>query len=150
MQRNRIMNRSTAMEDTTESLFKALPRETPPSYLCERILQSVAQAHTRQRQVRLVVSSFCGASSLVALAFAVPALLSAASVTGFSSFASLLLSDNDVMISHFSSFALSLLEALPGVEVTVTLFLLAVFLVSLQNFVRSVGSSEFHFRKPAH
>jgi hypothetical protein len=142
------------MEDTFESLLQVLPRETPPSYLCERILSVVALEHTRQRRVRLVVSSFSGASSLVALAFAVPALIHAASVTGFNSYASLFMTDSDVMTSHFSTFALSIMEALPGFEVTVTLFLLAVFLVSLQNFVRNLRKFEGqlweHTPTPAH
>jgi hypothetical protein len=71
---------------------------------------------------------------------ALPALIRAATASGFSTFASLFISDSDLVTSHLGTFGLTLLEALPGVEVTLTLFLLSVFLVSLQNFVRSIAN----------
>ncbi|MBA3789316.1 hypothetical protein H0X32_02895 [Patescibacteria group bacterium] len=134
------------MEANYERLFKVLPPETPPTYLCERILRVVEQERTRQRQVRFVISSFSGASSFVGLVLAIPVLMHAASLRGFSSFASLLVSDGDLLSSHLSSFALPLAEALPGVEVTFTLFLLAVFLASLKSFVWNIGSVHFFKR----
>ncbi|MDR3546736.1 MAG: hypothetical protein P4M11_00420 [Candidatus Pacebacteria bacterium] len=136
-----MMTRITAMGSNYKQLFQALPEESVPSYLCERILGAVQKEHARQQRVRLVISSLAGTGSLVGLVFAIPALIRAASVTGFSSFASLLVSDGDFITSHFGSFIYPLLEALPGFEVTVTLFLLAVFLVSLRNFVRGISTT---------
>jgi hypothetical protein len=138
------------MGSNYKQLFQALPQEPVPTYLCERILGAVQQEHTRIQRVRLVISSLAGTGSLVGLVFAIPALIRAASVTGFSSFASLLVSDSDLFTSHHGAFVYPLLEALPGFEVTVTLFLLAVFLVSLRNFVRGIstiplfGTSSMH------
>ena len=129
------------MGSNYKELFQALPQEPVPAYLCERILGAVQMEHARVQRVRLVISSLAGTSSLMGLVFAIPALIRAASVTGFSSFASLLVSDNDLISSHLGAFAYPLLEVLPGFEVTVTLFLLAVFLVSLRNFVRGMGTA---------
>jgi hypothetical protein len=123
-----------------EQLLKVLPQEIMPAYLCERICEAILHERARHERTRLVFSSLTGISSLVGLMLALPALVSAASASGFSTFASLFISDQDLILSHFSSFGLTLLEALPGFEVTVTLFLLAVFLVSLQNFVRGITS----------
>lgn len=139
------MLRIESMGNNYDRLFQALPRETVPEYLCERIYRAVLRERERYERARLVISSLFGASSLVGLVFAFPALLNAAATSGFSTFASLLISDNDLLVSHFSTFAYSLLEALPGFEVTITLFLVAVFLVSLQNFV--LGLSDFRSHK---
>lgn len=138
------------MGSNYERLFQALPQETVPEHLCERIQQAVLRERGRYERTRLVVSSLFGASSIAGLAFALPALMNAAATSGFGAFASLLISDNDLIVSHFSAFALSLLEALPGFEVTVTLFLFAVFLVSLQNFILGLSDFSAHRRQIAY
>ena len=125
-----------------ERLFQVLPQESIPTYLCERICGAILRERERNsilwERTRLITSSLSGISSLVGLMFALPALMTASSTTGFSTFAGLFVSDSDLLFSHFSTFGLSLLEALPGFEVTITLLLLAVLLVSVQNFVRSL------------
>jgi hypothetical protein len=127
-----------------EQLLRAVPQEPLPAYLCERICEAILRERERRFQLwersQLVISSLTGISSLAGLMFALPALVNAATVTGFSTFASLFISDSDLLVSHFNTFFLSLLEAVPGFEVTVTLFLLAVFLVSLRNFVMTLVS----------
>ena len=131
------------MGSNYERLFKVLEQNSMPTYLCERICDAILlerdqrilfRSNFRER-TRLIVSSLTGASSFVGLVFALPALVKAASDTGFSTFASLFMSDGDVLANHLSSFGVSLLETLPGPETTLTLFLVAIFLVSLQNFI---------------
>jgi hypothetical protein len=125
-----------------EQFFKIVPSKTPPQYLCERILLAVERERVRQARTRLAVSSLSGMSSLVGLVFALPALFRAADTTGFSTYAPLLISDSDMITTHFSTFVSPLLETLPGFEVTITLFLLAVLLVSFKNMVQ--GSLQAH------
>jgi hypothetical protein len=52
-----------------------------------------------------------------------------------------MVSDSDLVTSHFSTFGMSLLEALPGFEVTITLLLVAILLVSLRTVVQSFISA---------
>ncbi len=122
-----------------EQLFEVLPQDSLPSYLCERICTAIqrerAQRSLYRERTRLMVSSLTGISSLAGLMFALPALMHAAMLDNFPTIASLFISDGDLVADHFSTFMLSLIEAIPGFEVTVTLFLLAVFLVSLQNLM---------------
>lgn len=143
MQRNPASLRIENMGSDYERLFKLIPQDSMPAYLCERICESILRERDRNSilwdRARLIISSLTGASSLAGLAFALPALMAASAANGFSTFAGLFISDSDVLVSHFSTFGMSLLETLPGFEVTVTLFLVAVFLVSLQNFVRSLS-----------
>ncbi len=131
------------MGSNYERLFKVLPQDSMPTYLCERICDAILQERDHRilsrsnfrERTRLILSSLTGASSLVGLVFALPALVSAASATGFATFAGLFMSDGDVLASHLGSFGTSLLETVPGPETMLTLFLVAVFLVSLQNFI---------------
>jgi hypothetical protein len=125
-----------------EQFFKIVPDNTSPEYLCERILMAIERERVRQGRARLAISSLSGISSLVGLVFALPALFRAADTTGFSSYAPLMISDSDIFVSHFSTFAASLLETLPGFEVTLTLVLFAVLLVSFKNIVQ--GSLQAH------
>ncbi len=147
LHRNACVQRIEDMGNNYQRLFQVIPQETVPDYLCERIVGAVLRERERYERSRLVISSLFGASSLVGLVFALPALMAAAATSWFSTFASLLISDNDLIVSHFNSFALSLLEALPGFEVTITLLLLAVFLVSFQNFVLGLSDITAHARR---
>ena len=130
------------MGSNYERLFKVLQQNSMPTYLCERICDAILQERDRNsilwERRRLILSSLTGASSFVGLVFALPALVNAATQTGFATFAGLFMSDGDVLVSHFGSFGTSLLETLPGPETMITLFLVAVFLVSLQNFIRGL------------
>ena len=144
MQRNPTSSRIDHMGSNYENLFQVLPQEIAPAHLCERIEQAVLRERERHERTRLVVSSLTLTSSILGLVFALPALMHAANTSGFNTFASLMITDGDLVTTHFSMFGLSLLEALPGLETTVTLFLLSVFLVSLKNFVQSIFYTSFH------
>jgi len=132
------------MGTSYEQLFKVLPQESMPAYLCERICGAILRERERHERTRLVFSSLTGIASLAGLILSLPALVSASSASGFSTFASLFISDSDLVSAHLSTFGLTLLEALPGFEVSVTLLLLSIFLVSLQNFVRGLTSGGLH------
>jgi hypothetical protein len=131
------------MGSNHEQLFEVLPQNSLPGYLCERICLAIQRERDKrilfEERSRLIVSSLTGTSSLVGLCVALPALLRAAAENNFTTIASLFISDSDLIASHFSTFMLSLIEAIPGFEVMATLFLLAVFLVSLQNFIFVLG-----------
>jgi hypothetical protein len=139
MQRTPPQQRIEHMGRKIEQLFEVLPQDSLPSYLCERICLAIQREREKRslyrERARLMISSLTTAGSFVGLAFALPALMRAAEARNFSTIAGLFVSDSDVLTSHFSTFVLSLIEATPGFEVMVTLFLLAVFLVSLQNFI---------------
>jgi hypothetical protein len=153
MQRNLAILRIHTMGTSYERFFQVLTRDSQPAYLCERICEAISRERERvslqRERTRLIVSSLTSISSLTGLMFALPALMHAAAVSGFSTFASLFITDNDLLVSHFGTFGMSLIEALPGFEVTITLFLLSVFLVSLQNFVTSLAGSHITFKHAA-
>ncbi len=145
MQQNKLFARIRDMGTNFDRLFQALPQESQPNYLCERIYLAILSERERNSRMweraRIIISSLSSISSLVGLMFALPALIQAATESGFSTFASLFITDSDLVVNHFNSFGLSLLEALPGFEITLTLFLVAVFLVSLQTIARGLSSN---------
>lgn len=136
-----------------ERLFQVITHEPMPTYLCERICEAIVRERERSalfwERSRLITSSLSGISSLVGLMFALPALLHALITTGFSALAGLFITDSDVLAQHISTFGLSLVEALPGFEVTLTLFLVAVLLVSVQNFAKSLNIQRLFFTHTA-
>ncbi len=131
------------MGSESSQRLPAFSHEECPSYLCEQICTALRAERARSARVGLISSSLAGISSILGLMFALPALVSAASQTGFTSFAALTVSDYDLVAKHFASFGLSLLEALPSFEVAVTLFFTAVFVVSLRSFVQSTITARF-------
>ncbi len=135
------------MGSNYEQLFHILTPEAPPAYLCERILVAVGHERVRRGRTQLFISSLTGISSLAGLMFALPGLLRAADATGFSSYLPLMISDSDVISSQAGTFFSTLLAALPGFEVTLTLFLLSVFLVSVKSIVQNSVQAHLSIRQ---
>ncbi|MFZ1987565.1 MAG: hypothetical protein WAV21_00825 [Minisyncoccia bacterium] len=125
------------MGSSHERLFGVLPNITAPAYLCERVLDAVARKRMRQVRIQLVLSSLSGMASFTGVIFAGRALMTALSQSGFTSYTSLLFSDGGAVMSYGQTFALSLLESLPGPEVAITLALVAILIQSLRVLATS-------------
>lgn len=126
------------MGSTNKYIYSTISRTSVPAHLCEQICQTIARERVRRERTRLIVSSLCGTSSLAGLVFALPALLQAASTSGFVTYSQLLISDTDLAVTNIRTFIVPVLEALPGIEVLLTLFLIAVFLVSFRTIASSL------------
>lgn len=120
-----------------ERLFGALPGRDAPAYLCERVLGAVSRERVRILRMRLVFSSCAALASLIGVVSAASMLVSAMAASGFSAYASLFISDGSLVPAFGSSFLLSLAESLPGPEVALALFLIAVLIQSLRVLARS-------------
>ncbi|HVX90388.1 MAG TPA: hypothetical protein VHC20_02000 [Candidatus Paceibacterota bacterium] len=120
-----------------EWLFGALPQNSAPAYLCERVFGAMTRERIRILRMRLVFSSCTGVLSLGGFIVAGKALVAAMSASGFLTYASLALTDSSAVLGSSHSFLLSLLESLPGPEVVFSLALLAVFIQSLRVLVVS-------------
>ena len=73
--------------------------------------------------------------SAIAIPFAVSALSSSASASGFTTLVSLIASDSEVVLEYWQEFGYSLLETLPVLMFVVLLGLSIIFLFSLE-FIR--------------
>jgi len=127
-----------ARPDRYSTLFAALPQETMPADLPVRIRAGITAARlraARQRARSAIVLSGVSALSLGGFAYALTTLASAARLSGFTSYASLAFSDQNIVAANLSSFVFTLLESLPGFETMLALALLSVFLVSLASAV---------------
>lgn len=110
-----------------------------PEGLYGRVVEAVGRARTRAARIRLAISSFFIASSTVGSFLAIKATIRAASASGFTSFASLALTDTSIIARHAQEFLLSLIETMPSIEVVLTLLGISVFLVSIRSFVRALA-----------
>lgn len=113
-------------------------REELPAGLSLRVQAALSAARIRQARMRHTLSLLSSGVSVISFAslfVSLKAFATAATASGFTAYASLLVSDSSVVSSHFMSFAEALAEALPSVETTITLALVSVFLVSLRSAV---------------
>lgn len=120
-----------------ERLFGALPKNSAPAYLCERVFGAIHRERVRILRTRLVFSSCTLLVSLAGTVAAVRALFTAMSASGFTSYASLAISDSSVVFGSGQSFLLSLLESLPAPEVMFSLALIAILIQSIRVLVAS-------------
>ncbi len=118
-------------------LFGVLPQTNAPAYLCERVSGAVSRERIRLARIRLVFSSGTTLVSLFGVVFAGRALITAMTMSGFSSYASLAVTDSGTVFANGQSFLFTLLESLPGPEVMLMLALLAVLIQSLRIMVAS-------------
>ena len=109
--------------------------EGMPEGLYEKTLLALGRARTRAARIRLALSGIFIASSTAGFAFAIQATVRVAAASGFTSFASLALSDTSIIARHAQEFLLSLAETLPGVQLAAALFTLSVLLVSVRAFI---------------
>src|SRR5262249_29998247 len=91
----------------------------------------------------LVFSSCAVAASFAGAILAVRALVEALASSGFTAYASLIVSDHDVVFASGNTFLATLLESLPGPEVVIALAVLAVLIQSLRVFVGSLVDRSF-------
>jgi hypothetical protein len=120
-----------------ERLFGALPACDAPSYLCERVIGAVLRERVRILRTRLVFSS-CGVLfAFVGGLFAFSLLTAAMTASGFSAYLSLLISDSASVPALGNAYLYSLLESLPGFEVALALFFVAVLIQSLRVLIAS-------------
>lgn len=120
-----------------ERLFGALPKNSAPAYLCERVFGAIHRERVRILRRRLVFSSCTGLLSLAGAAFALNSLIDALRTSGFTDYASLLVSDHDAVLASGSAFFYTLLDSLPGPETVLALALLAVLIQSVRVMIAS-------------
>jgi hypothetical protein len=120
-----------------ERLFGALPKNSAPAYLCERVFGAIHRERVRILRRRLVFSSCTAAASLFGAVFAVRAFAAALETSGFTDYASLIVSDHDAVLASGNVFLYTLLESLPGPEAVLVLALIAVLIQSVRVMIAS-------------
>jgi hypothetical protein len=125
------------MHQGIDLLHEALQSDLPED-LTTRVRTALSRERARQARMAHTVRMLSGGISLISfggLFVSIQAFVSAASASGFTAYASLIVSDSSIVSAHFTSFFASLVESLPSIESTLVLALVAVFLVSLRSSV---------------
>lgn len=111
----------------------------PPKGLYQRVLTRIdGEERLRLIQRRLAFFSLVVIGSSVALLPSLKAFTGSATESGFSTFLSLLFSDADILLAHWQSFSLALLETLPTVSAVVLLTVTTALLFSTRGLAKNL------------
>lgn len=128
------------MRNDYQQLFKRLPAPIPQPGLLEAVVGRIERAEfysfIRRRLLSYVLAF---AASLAAFLPMWQSLQATASHTGFWQFVLLMQSDSTAVLANFQDFGLSLLEALPAVDIAAFLLVLLVFLWSLKHITQGIA-----------
>jgi hypothetical protein len=120
------------MEQSYDKLFSTLPRLHAPSGVNERILLSIYIHEKRRMRVTFALCATTALASLATLFSLAESTLARATESGLPDYLALLQSDSDVVLSHWQDFALTLVDALPLLGITLMLLMLFTLLHALR------------------
>ena len=138
MHQNASFGRINYMEKNTKLLFSNLDVFEPEPGLYEKILQKIEIKRMLVSRHRFFVFLILLILSLVAVVPVVKMLISDFSSSGFIQFFSLMFSDSSIILSHWKTFVLTLLESLPIVSTVLFLILLFIALESIRSMSRDI------------
>ena len=127
------------MYDPLIVTIRSLESPDAPADLSTRIMRRIELIGRKEARTRLFISS--GMLVLAGVLF-VPAFQYASdgfAHSSFSQYLSLIFSDSSVVAAHWQSFALSLTESFPIVEVVIMAVIFFTFIMAFKTLVASVG-----------
>lgn len=124
--------------DLKQAFQKAIYQ--PESRLSLDILLTIGKRESRIYKIKTWTHSIMGVVSLFLLFPSVKNLMTGLAGQGFYDYASLLVSDFRTVMSFSKEFILSLLNSLPIVSLSVSLFLVFVLFISIQRLVSQFRS----------
>jgi hypothetical protein len=116
----------------------------PPKDLLEKIFKRIHKEERILVLKRTFIFSSTLVISLLAFTPTLKILLSDFSQTGFINFLSLAFSDFAIVISHWQSFAIVLLETLPVISLALFLAVVLTFLQSLKSLTKNIKIIKNH------
>jgi len=108
-----------------------------PESLKKNILTSIKKEELHRAQIYLAGSFVTAAASLVAVIFSVTYMIQGFYQSSFYSYFSLFFSDSDVAVAYWRELALSLVESVPVLELTLSLVAMTALLWSIRVFAQN-------------
>lgn len=108
-----------------------------PKNLRGNILLSIRSAEKKQAKQLLATSFFIAITALVSIVMSIKYAVLAFYQSSFYYYASLLLSDPDIVAQYWREFSLALLESIPVIGIVLCLAAVTAFLFSLKLFAES-------------
>lgn len=118
-----------------------MDRIEPPKRLKLSILASIVEEERRRVKRLLVIFAPASLLSLIGIIFSIQYVLKAFYQSDFYTYFSLLLSDPDVVLTYWKEFAMSLIDTIPFMWITVSLISIALFLICLRMFSNSIRNN---------
>lgn len=107
------------------------------------IIQTVFRKNARNITIKFWTSVTVGVASIIGIVPAVRAMASALTQSGFYEYLTLLFSNGGMLSRYSSDLVIALGESVPGVSITIFLFVFVVLLWSLQNIFKQSTSPYF-------
>ncbi len=127
------------MEKRLNLLFRNA-KYNPNADLHSDIWRLITLKQNKQLRLKLYTSVTMNVVSLAALVYALKDLINQFSQSGFYSYISLVLSDTGSISSIWKEYVLSLASSLPVASLTISLVVIAVFLVSARSTIRQASN----------
>jgi hypothetical protein len=145
MHPNSMLVRRDSMEQQNadnnfERLFLQLPKTHAPSTLYASTLTRIAHAQERALRVRFTIYSFLCVLFVALLFPAISYTHSQLTASGFFEYLSFAFSDGGSLFTYWQEFAVTLLEALPILGITLILFALFGLLNALRLLTKNIPS----------
>jgi predicted nucleic acid-binding Zn ribbon protein len=119
----------------------------PRPHLCEDICRVIVLREKRSRMIRFSGYSIITITSLAAIVPATLSLFHQFGQSGFTQYASLVISDSGILAGYWKQFAVTLVESIPGVSLAVVLVVLLVLVWSARSAIRQIKpSSPYHLQ----
>lgn len=116
---------------------------SPRAGLLDQVIAVIQNKQYASRMWRIRVSVSVGTVSALALIPVGISLVNAFAVSHFGSYLSLVFSDTGMALSYWKEIAVSLLESVPAVALTMTLALTGVLLWSMRIAIQSLFTRSF-------
>jgi hypothetical protein len=116
---------------------------TPRDHLAADICHVIVLREKRSRHIKLSGYSIIAVVSLAAIIPATISLVDQFGQSGFTQYASLAISDGNVLAGYWKQFAVTLVESIPGISLSIVLGTVLVLGWSSRNAIRQAQSLSF-------
>ena len=127
------------MSNNFEKLFNKLEQFEPSEKLRDGILARIDFEKRRSARIRFAALGTVATASFGAMIPSFQYAWRAVFQSGFYEYFSLLFSDSGAVLASWKTFALSLAETIPLVELTIFLIAVFIFLISVRMAIKNIG-----------
>lgn len=119
----------------------------PKTKLKSTIINRIRKEETKRALYRAVSRSFVSLASIFTLVFYTINIFKDAQTSGLSEYLSLIISDSGLVISYWQTYAMSVVESLPIIPITITMASVWIFVWSVSSLISVLKNTKSLFYK---
>lgn len=122
-------------QDPYRKLFQLLPESNPPTQSFDAVIVRIARLEIRRFRMRLSLYGSLVVAAVVAFVPVVRYFIAAANESGFFQYLSLITSDGQFLLAHWSDFARTIADSAPVMGMTGLVGIALIFVYSIGRLV---------------